>query len=129
MRTEAAAGKLCGRAGEPDSRHCGIEPHKEGLHSGPGTENGGILLCQLAVEHGCGEERDHRGLQTDNEIEQRQLQTELNTGRDEANKGEGSDGNNLRTYAGGRHYFLRLEGGEQPGGLQAHERRHHSEQI
>ena len=94
-----------------------------------GAENGGILLCQLAVEHGQREERDHRGLQTDNEIEQRQFPTELNTGGDEANKGEGGNGNNLRTYAGGRHYFLRIEGGEQYGGIQETERRHHSEQI
>ena len=40
---EAAAGELCGRAGEPDSCHRGEQPHTQGLHCGPGAAQGGVL--------------------------------------------------------------------------------------
>lgn len=40
---EAAAGQLPGRAGEPDSRHRGEQPHAQGLHRGPGAAQGGVL--------------------------------------------------------------------------------------
>ena len=32
-----------GCAGKSDRSYSGIEPHKEGFHSGQGAENGGIL--------------------------------------------------------------------------------------
>ena len=71
----------------------------------------------------------HRGVPPDDEVEQRQLPPKLDTGRDEAHQGEGGGSGDLRTDAGGRIDVLRIGGGEQPGGLQTADGRHHREPL
>ena len=53
-----------------------------------------------------------RGISADDEVEQRQLPAEQHPGRDEADQGEGRDGDRVRADAGGREHVLRQRSGE-----------------
>ena len=92
---EAAAGELQRRSGEPDPGDSGLEPDAEGLHSGPGSDEGGVLQQQQPVGFGEGAGVRDRGVPPDDEEQQRQLPAVSYPGDNEEDQGEGSGGDSV----------------------------------
>ena len=64
---QAAAGQLRRRAPEHDDCHRGEQPHAQGLHRGPGTEDGRGARVRRRLGSVKGEGRGHRGIPSDDE--------------------------------------------------------------
>ena len=126
---QAAAGQLRGRAPEHDERHRGEQPHAQGLHRGPGTEDGRGARVRRRLGSVKGEGRGHRGVPPDDEVRQRQLPPEQHPGRDEAHQGQGRHHHHLRAYPRGRQHVLRQQGRQRPGGVQAPLAGHHRQPL
>ena len=126
---EAAACELQRRAGEPDPGDSGLEPDAQGLHSGPGSDEGGVLQQQQPVGLREGAGVHDRGVPPDDEEQQRQLPAVSDPGDNEADQGEGSGGNSVRADAGGRIVVLRQPRGERPGGVQGSQPGDHREPL
>ena len=116
---QAAAGQLRRRAPEHDDCHRGEQPHAQGLHRGPGTEDGRGARVRRRLGSVKGEGRGHRGVPPDDEVWQRQLPSEQHPGRDEAHPGQGRHHHHLRADPRGRQHVLRQQGRQRPGGVQA----------